>query len=175
MLENEHVCILIIAQDQWHEKDFKRFGNGSLSDFLGQTEHADCDICLTCPVCRSEWEFYDPENLGKYNYLCEYCEIFLPLLKEKQIGDYVLLFSHKIVKPDALKKFTEFTLENKKIKKIYILQHQDWRKRGRLPKPKELLEQITEQEIKQSEFIALLDAEKVEFSVMYEIFKDKYY
>ena len=79
------------------------------------------------------------------------------------------------MKPDALKKFTEFTLENKKIKKIYILQHQDWRKRGRLPKPKELLEQITEQEIKQSEFIALLDAEKVEFSVMYEIFKDKYY
>ena len=175
MLENEHTCILIIAQNQWKEKDFERFGDGSLSDMLGELEHDDCDICLTCPICRSFWELFDPENLGEYNQLCEYCEVFLPLFKEEQKGDSVLLFSHKNLLPDSLKKFTEFTLENERIKKIFILQHQDWKKRGQLPSPKELLKKVKHQELKKSEFFSIIDEDKFEFLVMYEIFKDKYY
>ena len=175
MLENQHFCILIIAQNQWKEKDFKQFGEGTLSDFLGNLEHSDCDICMTCPICRSFWELFDPENPGEYNLLCEYCEAFLEFFEKERIGDNVLLFTHTKIKSDALKKFAEYILENNKIKKIYILEHEDWSKRGRLPKPQKVIEQIKHQEVKQSEFISLIDENRYETLVMYEIFKDKYY
>ncbi len=174
MIDYEHLCILIYAQDQWKEKDFERLSEETLTNFLEKAEHADCDVCLTCAVCRANWELFDPENPGEYVQLCEYCEALISYFKEYQkSGDNVLLFSHSKMKLEVLQNFVEYTLKDKKIKKIFVFQHVDWNKKK--PKPDVFIEKISHKEIKNSEFISLLKEEKFENTILYEIHKDNYY
>ena len=173
MIENEHLCILIYPQGQWKEKDYERFGDKTLENFLGASEHANCKVCMTCPICRANWELFDPENPGEYVQLCEYCEVLLPLFKKYQKNDALILFSHSKLKCDSLRQFTEHTLENKKIKKFYVLELSIWEKRK--PKPQELVQLISHQRLKCSEFLILLETNKFEYMVMYEVYKDSYY
>ncbi len=173
VIYSTHLCILIYAQNNWKDKDYEQFSDMTLVDYLGKTEHSDCEVCLTCPVCRADWELFDPENPGEYVQFCEYCEVLLPLLKEHLTGDGFILFSHRLVKLDALKQFIDFTLSNKKIKKVFVIQQYDPNRKP--AKATKMLGQIKHQELKQSEFLTLIEAEKFEYNNLYEVFKDKYY
>ena len=173
VIYSRHLCVLIYAQDDWREKDYRNIGDSTLADYLGSTEHSDCEVCLSCPVCRAEWELFDPENPGEYVQFCEYCEVLLSFMKEQLTNDGLLLFSHDLLKLDALKQFVEYSLKDKKIKKIFILEQDEIERKK--TKPNKLLDKIKHQEIKYSEFIALIDSNKFEYNVLYEIFKDKYY
>ena len=116
---------------------------------------------------------FDPENPGEYVQFCEYCEVLLSLLKEQLTNDGILLFSHDLMKLDKLKQFVEYSLNNRKIKKIFILQQDEIGKKK--TKAKKLLEKIANQKITNSNLKELIDTNKFEYNVLYEIFKDKYY
>ena len=175
--EYEHLCILIFAQNTWKEKDFIKLEEKTVVNYLENTPQGDCDVCLTCDICRGTWELFDPENPGKYNPLCNYCEVLLPFFKKFQSGENVLLFSHQTIDSNGLRSFTETNLSNEKVKKIYILQLHEWREKRyeKYLKAEELIDSLSHVKITHSDFLSLLDEDKFEYRVLYEISKDSYY
>ncbi|NHJ85583.1 MAG: hypothetical protein FK734_08985 [Asgard group archaeon] len=174
VIYSQHFCVLIYAQNDWKEKDYESITEKTFTDFMSGTAHADCDVCLTCPVCRANWELFNPENPGEYIQFCEFCEVLLPLMKDKLTSDGMILFSHSLLNLDALKQFVEYSLKSKKIKKIFVLEQDDYVNKKRT-KPNKLSEQIKQQEISCSKFVELITSKTFEYNVLYEIFKDKYY
>ena len=170
---SRHFCVIVYAQDNWKDKDYQKFSDLTLADYLGRAEHSDCEICLTCPVCRANWELFDPENPGKYIQICEYCNALFPIFKKHLTGDGFILFSHELLKLEELKQFTEFSLNNNKIKKIFILEQDDPKRKP--SKTQDMIAQINHQELKISEFLILIDNGDFEYNTIYEIFKDRYY
>ena len=173
--EWEHLCVLIFAQNTWKGKDYKKLEAKAVSEFIGNAGHEDCDLCLTCPICRATWELFDPKNLGEFNFICKYCEVLIPFFESYQTGDNVLLFSHQNLNIEGLRSFIELNLTNDKVKKIFILQLQEWEKKVKMPKAEDLIGLIIHKKLKRSEFIALLDSEEFEYRVLYDVFKDAYY
>ena len=105
MIEFQHLCILLIAQNQWKEKDYEKFNDETITKVHSSAAHAKCGVCMTCPICRSTWALFDPENPGKYVPECEYCDVLLPYFEQYRSGDNLLLFSHEKMQVDVLKKF----------------------------------------------------------------------
>ncbi len=174
VIYSQHTCIIIFAQNDWKDKDYDSINVKILTGLFSGADHSDCEVCLSCPVCRAEWELFDPENSGEYVQICEYCEVLLPLMKDQLTSDGLILFSHTLLKLDVLKQFVDYSLKSKKIKKIFILEQDDYVNK-KSTKPNKLLEQIKQQTINCSEFIELINSSNFQYNILYEVFKVKYY
>jgi hypothetical protein len=115
----EHHCLLIVAQDQWKEQFRDDFSSSVRTRFFLHGEHGDCEVCCTCPLCRSLEELFDPERPGAYDRPCSLCEHLLTMLK-RRLGSAngLILFSH--YRPIE-KAMIDALFEERRVKKVFVL------------------------------------------------------
>lgn len=169
----EHFCLLVFAQDRWKEKDQAKAMRLIHEAYIRSNPHADCDLCMNCPVCRALWDLFEPYNPGEYVSICRVCKVlnetFLASLGN---NDGIILFAHTKLSATHLRKFAKSLLESSRIKKIFVLQVDSFKVGSTTF---ETLQQLEQQKVKLFAFRNLLKEEKNEFNVMYEVLKDQYY
>ncbi|NVM31200.1 MAG: hypothetical protein HWN65_20345 [Candidatus Helarchaeota archaeon] len=183
---SEHFCLLIVPQDQWKKRDKEKISQRTFVEYISASKHTECHICMTCLICRGLWDLFDPENPGEYTPLCTACKKLLKVFKRlRGKGEAVLLFAHTDLEAEELKKFTDYILELDKVKKFYMLQLKYFRVHPRNFEiglklenasihPKDFVK-IEHKKLKKSNFIDLLNENKIDYKVLYEVSKDKYY
>ncbi len=126
----------------------------------------------TCPICNALVKLFDPQNPGQYVDFCDLCKALYNKLENiKGQNEALILFSHQLI-PDMnqLHALTQSLLSSEKIKKIYILEVEYEKISKPIPS---ILDAIIHKRLKKSEFYELLEANKFEYRVIFEVFKDK--
>ncbi|MFX0114305.1 MAG: hypothetical protein ACFFB3_07145 [Candidatus Hodarchaeota archaeon] len=169
----EHFCLLVFAQDRWKEKNQAEVMQLIREAYIRGNPHADCDLCMNCPVCRGLWDLFEPNNLGEYVSICTVCN----LLNETFLGrlgsnDGVVLFAHTKLSAPHLREFAKSLLDSSRIKKIFVLQVDSFKVGS---KTLETLQQLKQEKMKLFAFQDLLKEEKNEFNVIYEVSRGQYY
>jgi hypothetical protein len=115
----EHHCLVIVAQDQWKEQFKNDLGSSVKNRFFFLGGHGDCEVCCTCPLCRSLEELFDPERPGAYDCPCSLCGHLLTMLK-RRLGraNGLILFSH--YRPIE-KAIIDALFEERRVKKVFVL------------------------------------------------------
>jgi hypothetical protein len=145
----------------------------SLEEYVLVSRHLSCNLCLSCPVCRGLWDLFDPNSPGEYVGLCKVCGDLVQLFKERlgKIQGF-LLFAHTDLSKEELEKLTRFLLDEKRIKKVYILQLARLKIGSRATSQ---IGQIEHIQVKESAFRELLEDEEFRYELLYEIQKDRYH
>lgn len=170
----EHFCLLIFGQGKWKENFEKKVSKETKSSFFHLSGYTTDSLFCTCPICNALVKLFDPSNPGDYVEICDYCKGLYKVFRIIQgTNEGMILFSHNLFKEATqIENLTQNLLSNEKIKKLYILQV-DWEK---ISKPySELSREITQQRINKSEFLSMLREIGLEYKIIYEIYKDKYF
>ncbi len=172
-ITHDHFCLLIFGQGIWKEAFVKKMSKESNYNFfhlLGYSK--DSEFCK-CAICRASIKLFDPLNPGEYVFICDLCKALYKKFKNIQgENEGIILFSHHLMYDlNQLQNFVQNLVSNEFIKKIYILEVK-WVKISK--STNSIIEKISHKRLKKSEFIELKQ-NQFEYSVIYEIFKDKYY
>ena len=116
---------------------------------------------------------FDPLNPGEYVGTCDLCKALYKSFKKIQgSNEGIILFSHQLMHDlNQLQNLTQNLISNEFIKKIFILEVEGVKISKPIPS---ILEEFSHKRLKKSEFFEL-KKDQFEYSVIYEIFKDKYY
>lgn len=116
---DNHYAIAIYPQDTWKPQFKEKLSSSVAQQFFAHSGHENCEICCSCPVCRSLEELFDPKHPGPYDHVCSVCEKLYAYL-EKKLGQSkgIILFSH--YSPIKIEIIPEI-LDNKYVKKLYVL------------------------------------------------------
>ena len=171
---HDHFCLLIFGQGFWKENFTQKISKETKTSFFHLSGYSKDSLFCKCPICNALIKLFDPMNPGDY---VDFCDLGKALYKEfetiKGTNEGMILFSHQLMyELDQLQILTQNLLSNEKIKKIYILQVK-WVKISK-PIPS-VIDELSHKRLKKSEFLHLLKENRFEYSVIYEIFKDKYY
>ena len=173
-ITHDHFCLLIFGQGLWKESFTTKISKETKSSFFHLSGYSKNSLSCTCPICNALVKLFDPRNPGDYVDFCNLCEeLFKKFEDVKGQNEGMLLFSHQLMYDlIQLQNLTQNLLSNDKIKKIYILEV-EWVKISK--SIHEIIEGITKRRLKKSDFFQLIKENNFEYSVIYEIFKDKYY
>lgn len=173
-ITHDHFCLLIFGQGLWKDSFTKKISKETKTSFFHLSGYSIDSLFCTCPICNALVKLFDPLNPGDYVDFCDLCKALYKKLEDiKEHNEGLILFSHQLMQDlNRLQNLTQSLLSNDKIKKLYILEV-EWVKISK-PIP-QVINEISHNRLKKSEFFELLKANKYEYRVIYEIFKDKYY
>ena len=169
----DHFCLLIFGQGIWKEAFIKKISKETKSSFFHLAGYSTDSLFCTCPICNALVKLFDPLNPGEYVGICDLCKALYKRFKKIQgLNEGIILFSHQLMYDlNQLQNLTQNLISSEFIKKIYILEIV-WAKISK-PIPS-IIEALSHKRLKKSEFFEL-KKDQFEYSVIYEIFKDKYY
>lgn len=151
-----HYGILVFAQGAWSEKDKES---------------------LLAKV-REEKRQGKLPNLYKVNFptSCDRCTQIHNIFEEiRRQNDAIEYISHDLwLEIPEIKKFTEIMFDDDKLKKLYIVQGGPV-KRTEVGKKIDLRARFSPKKNTKTEFLKILNDEKFEEEVLYEVIRDKYY
>ncbi len=170
----DHFCLLIFGQGLWKESFTKKISKETKYSFFHLSGYSVDGLFCTCPICNALVKLFDPMNPGEYIDVCDLCKaVYNKFEKIKGRNEGMIFFSHNIIyEKYLLQNLTQSLLTDERIKKIYILEIEYVKVSKPIPS---IIEEITSKRLKNSEFSELLNQNKFEYKVIYEIFKDKYY
>ena len=173
-ITNDHFCLLIFGQGFWKESFTKKISKETKSNFFHLSGYSKDSLFCTCPICNALIKLFDPHNPGDYVDFCDLCKALLTEFEDiKGQNEGVILFSHQLMREmSQFQNLTQSLLSNEKIKKIYLLEVEYEKISKPIPS---IIEALNHKRIKKSEFLELLNENKFEYRVVYEIFKDRYY
>ncbi len=172
MFDDGHFCLMIFAQGPWKPKYKEKLCQEVQSSFLAslaarskEEEHV-LGFAETARI-----PLFDPEDLGKSRRECEICSRIHSLFKEL-LGrnEGLILFSHTVPDVPGFKAFIAPLFEDPRIKKIYY--HELGPETVVIDQTKYLLllKDRTDHRLSKAEFFKLLDANKFQLNVLYEIY-----
>lgn len=169
----DHFCILVFGQGLWKDSFTKKISKETKVSFFHLSGYSKDSLFCTCPICNALIKLFDPEDPGEYVDFCDLCKALHEIFKDiKGQNDGVIFFSHNLMDIEALQNLVQNLLSDKQIKKIYILEIEFNKLYKYVPV---IMEMISQDRLKKSDFIELLKDNKFEYCTIYEIFKDKYY
>lgn len=162
-------CVLIFAQGIWKKPYKDRLLKEVKEDFLGK---AYWDPMYDVPIY-----FFDPIVKNEENEACELCHALYPLFRETLASNEGFIrFSHRTLWLQDIDDFITKILTDNNIKKVFLLllDQDSYTIKTKL-RITQILNQIKSKKIKKSEFLGLIEKDQLEFSVFYEIIKDRYF
>jgi hypothetical protein len=172
MFDDGHFCLMIFAQGPWKPKYKEKLRQEVQSSFLASL------------VARSKEEehrlgfaetaripLFDPEELGKSQRECQICSRINALFKET-LGrnEGLILFSHTVPDVQGFKTFVKPLFKDPRIKKMYYYELGPETVVIDQTKYLPLLKERTDRRLSKDEFFKLLDANKFQLNVLYEIY-----
>ena len=165
---------MIFGQGLWKESFTKKISKEAKSHFFHLSGYTKDSLFCTCPICNALVKLFDPQNPGDYVDFCDLCKALHNKFKEvKGQNEGIILFSHQLMREmNQLQILIQSLLSSENIKKIYILEVEYEKISKPIPS---IIDTIVHKRLKKSKFFELLNANKFEYRVVYEIFKDRYY
>jgi hypothetical protein len=173
-ITHDHFCLLIFGQGFWKNSFNKKISKETKTNFFHLSGYSKDSLFCTCPICNTLVKLFDPRTPGDYVDICDLCKALYEKFDNiKGLNEGLILFSHQLMhEMEQLQNLTQNLLSNEKIKKVYILEV----KFEKISKPiSNIIYSIMNKRLKKSEFFEILKANKFEYGVIYEVFKDKYY
>lgn len=158
-----HFCFLIFAQGKWQEKYKVKLIPEIKKDFL---RYAYWDPMYDIPV-----KLFDPLVKDEDYDVCDLCLELIPRFKIKLgSNEGFIRFSHKLIQLKDIERFFLKFLTDSQVKKVYflMLDMNSYIEVKNIPKS---INSIKEQQIKADKFFNLIQNEKIDFSIIYEIRK----
>lgn len=173
MFDYGHFCLLIFAQGPWKPNYKAQLAKEVQARFIASLEARSPEEERRLAWAETEKNpLFDPEELGKSQRECAFCSAIYEFLKEK-LGqtDGLLLFSHSV--PDVIGFKTVITplFEDPRIKKVYYYELGMDSFVVDQTKYLPILKDRRDERLPLSEFLKLLDADKFQINVVYEIHK----
>ena len=158
-----HFCFLIFTQVKWQEKYKVKLIKEINKEFL---RYAYWDPIYDIPV-----KLFDPLVRDEDYDICDLCLELIPRFKiNLGSSEGVIRFSHKLIQLKDIEFFFRKILTDSQVKKIYflMLDHNSYIKKTNILKT---INNIKEQQVNRDDFFNLVQNEKIDFSIIYEIRK----
>ncbi|KKK63404.1 hypothetical protein LCGC14_2994640 [marine sediment metagenome] len=158
-----HFCFLIFAQGKWQEKYKVKLITEIKKDFL---RYAYWDPMYDIPV-----KLFNPLVKDEDYDVCDLCLELITRFKYKLgFNEGLIRFSHKLIRLKDIERLFIKILTDPQVKKVYflLLDQNSYIKALNVPK---IIKNIKEQQINANKFFSLLEEEKIDYSLIYEIIK----
>ena len=173
MFDYGHFCLLVFAQGPWKPNFKEQLAKTVQARFLASLEARSPE-----EEQRLAWNetekipLFDPKELGKSHRECGFCSAIYEFLKEK-LGqtDGLFLFSHTVTDVTGFKTVITPLLEDPRIKKVYYYELGPETFVVDQTRYLPILKDRRDERISLSQFLQLLDANKFQTNVIYEIHK----
>ena len=167
MYDFGHLCLLIIAQGKWKPHFSEQLLDEVNKKFLPLLEPRSKQEEIKIGWNETPKEpLFDPHNYEK----CKSCSALQPIFEDKKgVNDGLILFSHSLPDRVGVKSFITNLFEERRIKKVYYLE---------LGFGEELkldeVSDIKQKQLSLSEITELIEQEKFESKILYDILRLKY-